>query len=295
VGDQSEAVDDAKRRSLQIPADDMRGGLAGRECEAAAQGPARRGSWIATVEPAGAGAIAGDRAQKRGDAFAVAVMSDSLGPEFEPPSGLPKPPAEIEIAARANSPLKAPELDEGGSPHEQVRGARTALFRPDQPPRVIEEASRARVAGRERPLPRVAPDLAREGAAVVGNGSREVGVEQAGPGDAVCVDEQDPLVPCRRRARVSRVIGGPLTVGPKEAEASGHGCFGDAAAAIVGDDYLVAVPQVEASQVAKHRLGVLEAATEGNDHAHGCAACSLLRACDAGLVQPGRQSVGVTR
>ena len=258
--------------------------VARRAAQPAEQRPARGDAGMAFVQPSRPGAVAGDHRQKRGQVLAVMVLDQRFGTLLEGPAGAMHAPAEVDVAGRADPLLEAAQPIESRLADEQVAGRRGDPRGAVQALGLIEEVAIARVAGQEAALLADPADRAGHRAAAIGDRGGEVAVKQVGDGNAIGVDEQQPVGLRRRGSGVAGVIGGALA---RRGDDRGHvreRRGRDPGLGVVGDDQLVVNPALEASE---RRTGArsIGAVTAKRDH-H-----ADRRPAGAG----GAQSVGVTR
>ena len=210
-----------------------------------AERPTRRAAGMALVEPAGAGPVAGDHRQERAQVLSVAMLDQRLGSLLEHPPGAVQPPAEVDVAGRAD-PLGEPaEGLERRTPHEQVARRRGHPGRAVDPLRLVEEVPIARVAGQQAALVSSAVDAARDRPRPPADRLGEVAVEQVVDRDAVGVDEQQPVARRARSAGVAGVIGGALAGRLDDVGEATEDGRDDSGPRVVGDDQLVARPELE--------------------------------------------------
>jgi hypothetical protein len=193
----------------------------------------------------------------------MTVLDHGARPVLNRPSGGPKAPREVDIAARADALHKAPERLERGAPDEHVPGRHRIVAK--QAAFDAEEVTRPRISGQQASLSRVAHDRARDCPAVARDRLGEIGVNQAGSRDAVGVHEHEPVVGGHPRARVAGVVGGALGRRPREphhraAHAGDHSDGG-----VVGHDQLIGGHQPQARERLEQSNRVSEVAEE-RDH-----------------------------
>ncbi len=259
VGDQAEAVKRAERGRLEPPAQQVRGHVPGASREPGDERPVGRDAGVALVQPSRAGAVAGDHRQKRDQVLAVMVGDPCLWPLLERPAAVVHPPAEVDVAGRADPFGEPPELVERPPPHEQVARRRRHAARAVHALRLIEEVAVARVAGEQGVLPGEPHDAARDGAATLADRRPEVALDEVGLGHAVRVDEQQPIAARRRGPGVAGEVGRRLAGRVHDAGKPGERLGGDVPGRVVGEDQLVAGPELRASRRpsarATHRPG----------------------------------------
>ena len=281
MGEQSERVDEPEGRLVAVARHGVaRGVEAGAQQLIRRQRPARRGAGIARVEPARPGRVAGEHAEEGGQVLAVAVADRRRRAPGQQPAVTLHPPAEVDVAGRANALGEAPHRLEGLAADHQVAGRRVAAVVALQPGLAAVEVARARVAGEQRVVVGVVGDRARDRPLAVTGWRVEVAPEQAGRRSAVGVEEQDPTPAGERGAHVAGVIGGSLPCRADHPRRLAERRRGDPLVGVVGDDQLVARLGVERAQLRKQPPGRALVPVERDHDADGGpslpAACCLL-------------------
>ncbi len=213
--------------------------------------------------------MAGRLLQQRTQPVGMQVLDPGARPVLQGPAGLLNPPAELHVAARADSLLEAADALPGPAPDQQVRGDPGGQRLPLDVEALVEVAPGPRVARDQAALLGRPDHASGEDSDAGGRRIGEVVVEQRGGRSDVGVEEEQPIAARRCRTDVARVVGGALGRGGDEVRAGAREIHQAGGHAVVGDDQLVGLAQVQALEPRQRPQPLRPLAGEGHDDADG--------------------------